>query len=68
MGSARAIGSRWRVACVVAAGIVVAILAVAACDAAPKASGSLPFTSADGAFGFHYAAELGEVRDARMRR
>jgi hypothetical protein len=41
---------------------------VAACDAAPRASGSVPFTSADGAFGFHYAAELVkcEAQDAKV--
>jgi hypothetical protein len=41
---------------------------VAACDASPRAAGSVPFTSADGAFGFHYAAELVkcEAQDAKV--
>src|SRR5580698_219522 len=68
MSGAGAIGSRWRVACVVAVGIVAAVLVAAACDAAPRAGGSLPFTSADGTFGFHYAAELVkcETQDAKV--
>lgn len=49
---------KWRHIGVVAAGIVAAIVIVAACDAAPKAGASLPFTSTDGSFGFHYAPEL----------
>lgn len=49
-------GSRF--VCLVAAGIVATVIAVVACDAAPRAGASLPFTSADGAFGFHYAPEL----------
>src|SRR5580692_6381141 len=47
---------------------VAAIVFAALCDAAPRASGSVPFTSADGAFGFHYAAELVkcEAQDAKV--
>src|SRR5579863_3241324 len=54
--------------CVVAVGIVATVVAVEACDAAPRASASLPFSSADGAFGFHYAADLVkcETQDAKV--
>ena len=38
--------------------LIAAVVVVAACDAAPRASGLVPFTSVDGAFGFHYASEL----------
>jgi hypothetical protein len=63
-GARRVIG--W--GCGFAAVIVGAIVAVAACDAAPRVGGSMPFTSADGAFGFHYAAELVkcETTDAKV--
>ena len=66
----RGVAKRWlglRFVCVVAAAIVAAVIAAVACDAAPKAGVSLPFTSADGAFGFHYAAELVkcETQDAK---
>lgn len=55
---------RWALA----AGIVAAVVAVAACDAAPRAGAALPFTSADGAFGLHYAPELVkcEAQDAKV--
>ncbi len=68
MSRVGAVGSRWRFAWVIAVGIGAAIAVVAACDAAPRAGGSLPFTSADGLFGFHYAAELVkcEAQDAKV--
>jgi hypothetical protein len=55
---------RW----VLAAGIVATVVAVAACDAAPRVGAALPFTSVDGAFGFHYAADLVkcETQDAKV--
>src|SRR5579862_907548 len=66
MPSGAAIWLRWFLMCVVAAGIVAMVTAVETCDAA--ASASLPFTSADGVFGFHYAAELVkcETQDAKV--
>lgn len=59
-----AIWLRWALG----AGMVAAVVAVAACDAAPRAGAALPFTSSDGAFGFHYAAELVkcEAQDAKV--
>ena len=60
------IWSRWFLMSVVAAGIVATVVAVETCDAA--ASASLPFTSADGVFGFHYAADFVkcETQDAKV--
>jgi hypothetical protein len=60
--------SRARFACVVALGMLAAMAAVAACDAAPRAGSSQPFTSADGMFGFHYASELVrcQTQDAKV--
>ncbi|HEY2823485.1 MAG TPA: hypothetical protein VGJ06_20745 [Candidatus Acidoferrum sp.] len=59
-----AVWLRWALA----AGIVAAVVAVAACDAAPRSGAALPFTSADGAFGFHYSPELVkcEAQDAKV--
>lgn len=54
--------------CAFALVMVAAGMLVAVCDAAPGAAGTVPFTSADGAFGFHYAAELVkcETQDAKV--
>ena len=49
---------QWRSTWIVAAATFAAVVVVAARDAAPRAGAALPFTSADGAFGFHYATDL----------
>jgi hypothetical protein len=57
---------RWATVAVFVAAVVV----VVACEAAPRggAGSSVPFTSADGTFGFHYAPELVkcESQDAKV--
>jgi hypothetical protein len=55
---------RW----VIGVGVVAAIVGAGACHAAQRSGAALPFTSADGAFGFHYAAELVrcEAQDSKV--
>ena len=62
------LGTRWNLGWLSCAAIVAVISVVAACDAAPRPGASLPFTSADGIFGFHYAPELVkcETQDAKV--